>query len=97
MIYLYNIILIITAIIISPYYLIIILFRGKYRKSIIPKLGGGQTKISSMPKSGRRVWIHAVSVGEVTAAVPIVASLKQKKPDAEPEIPARAGNAGAVD
>jgi len=83
MIYLYNIILIITAIIISPYYLIIILFRGKYRKSIIPKLGGGQTKISSMPKSGRRVWIHAVSVGEVTAAVPIVASLKQKKPDAE--------------
>jgi 3-deoxy-D-manno-octulosonic-acid transferase len=80
MLILYNITLFLAAIIIAPYYLIIIIFRGKYRKSIIPKLGGGQEKIISSLKGNKRVWIHAVSVGEVTAAKPIVAALKQKNP-----------------
>jgi 3-deoxy-D-manno-octulosonic-acid transferase len=34
-------------------------------------------------KKGRRVWIHAVSVGEVTAAAPIVASIKNRRPDVQ--------------
>ncbi|MBN1473726.1 MAG: 3-deoxy-D-manno-octulosonic acid transferase, partial [Syntrophaceae bacterium] len=70
-----------AAIIIAPYYLAIIIFRGKYRKSIIPKLGGGQEKTLNSLKSKKRVWIHAVSVGEVTAASPIIAALKQKNPN----------------
>jgi 3-deoxy-D-manno-octulosonic-acid transferase len=80
---LYNIILLLAAIIIAPYYLIIIIFRGKYRKSIIPKLGGGQEKIINSLKGNKRVWIHAVSVGEVTAATPIVAALKQTNPNVD--------------
>jgi 3-deoxy-D-manno-octulosonic-acid transferase len=81
MLILYNIILFLAAIIIAPYYLIIIIFRGKYRKSIIPKLGGRQEKIINSLKGNKRVWIHAVSVGEVTAATPIVAALKNNNQD----------------
>ncbi|OGP68477.1 MAG: hypothetical protein A2W27_01865 [Deltaproteobacteria bacterium RBG_16_44_11] len=78
---LYNAVLVIAAIFILPYYLITMVFKGKYRKSLIPKLGGKQAKILAGLKDGPRVWIHAVSVGEVTAAAPIVAALKLKKPD----------------
>jgi len=41
---LYNIILFAAAIIILPYFLLKIIFTGKYRKSLVQKLGGKQTK-----------------------------------------------------
>lgn len=80
---LYNIILMIAALFVVPYFLLKIIFTGKYRKSLVQKLGGRQTKILAHLKDGPRVWIHAVSVGEVTAAAPIVASLKIKRPEVE--------------
>jgi 3-deoxy-D-manno-octulosonic-acid transferase len=80
---LYNIILFAASIIILPYYLLKIIFTGKYRKSFIQKLGGRQEEILAGLKKGPRVWIHAVSVGEVTAAAPITASLKKKRPEVE--------------
>ncbi len=80
---LYNTVLLIAAIIVIPYYFFKIAFTGKYRRSIIPKLGGKQAQILANLKNAPRVWVHAVSVGEVTAAVPIVSSLKQIRPDVE--------------
>ena len=80
---LYNIILFAAAIIILPYFLLKIIFTGKYRKSLVQKLGGRQEKILADFKDGPRVWIHAVSVGEVTAAAPIIASLKIKRPEVQ--------------
>jgi 3-deoxy-D-manno-octulosonic-acid transferase len=80
---LYNIILFLAAIIGLPYYLLKMIFTGKYRQSLIPKLGGRQAQILAGLTAAPRVWVHAVSVGEVTAAAPIVASLKQKRPDVE--------------
>jgi 3-deoxy-D-manno-octulosonic-acid transferase len=81
---LYNILLFLAAIIGVPYYLLKMAFTGKYRKSLIPKLGGKQAKKLAVLSSDKpRIWIHAVSVGEVTAAKPIVASLKEKRPDVE--------------
>ena len=79
----YNIILLVAATVIAPYFFLKIIFTGKYRKSFIQKLGGRQAKILANLKDGPRVWIHAVSVGEVTAAAPIVASLKKKRPEVE--------------
>jgi 3-deoxy-D-manno-octulosonic-acid transferase len=80
---LYNTILLLAAIIGIPYYLFKMMFTGKYRKSLIPKLGGRQAHILAGLKNVPRVWVHAVSVGEVTAAAPIVASLKQIRPEVE--------------
>ncbi len=48
------------------------------RKGIIDKL---ETKISHLPSSAFRVWIHAASVGEFEQARPIIALLKEKRPD----------------
>jgi 3-deoxy-D-manno-octulosonic-acid transferase len=80
---LYNITLFAAVIIILPYFLLKIIFTGKYRKSFIQKLGGRQARILAGLKNGPRVWIHAVSVGEVTAAAPIVTSLKMKRPEVQ--------------
>jgi 3-deoxy-D-manno-octulosonic-acid transferase len=80
---LYNIILMAAALFVMPYFLLKIIFTGKYRQSLVQKLGGRQTKMLANLKDGPRVWIHAVSVGEVTAAAPIVASLKMKRPEVE--------------
>jgi 3-deoxy-D-manno-octulosonic-acid transferase len=78
---LYNIVLIAASLFVVPYFLLKIIFTGKYRQSLVQKLGGRQTKMLAHLKDGPRVWIHAVSVGEVTAAAPIVASLKMKRPE----------------
>lgn len=80
---LYNILLFMAALVGIPYYFSKMVFTGKYRKSLIPKLGGRQAHILAGLKDTPRVWVHAVSVGEVTAAKPIVASLKQLRPDVE--------------
>jgi 3-deoxy-D-manno-octulosonic-acid transferase len=80
---LYNILLFLAAIVGGPFYLLKIAFTGKYRKSFIQKLGGRQKKILDQLKNNQRVWVHAVSVGEVTAAAPIVNALKEKMPEIE--------------
>jgi 3-deoxy-D-manno-octulosonic-acid transferase len=49
----------------------------------VPPLGKGgmeEYAISSDKKAGGILWIHAVSVGEVIAAVPLLRSLKKKYP-----------------
>lgn len=77
---LYNISLLAGLALLAPYYAFKILVTGKYRESIGQKLGNlPEGTISSL--HGRpRIWIHAVSVGEVTAAAPIVAALRGKLP-----------------
>lgn len=80
---LYNILLAVGMIFLVPYYGAKILFTGKYRKSIGPKLGFLDVKnIADALKGDPRIWVHAVSVGEVTAAAPIVEKLRSNLPDA---------------
>jgi len=80
---LYNILLLIAAIPGLLFFFLKMVLTGKYRNSFIQKLGGRQKKILDSLKDGKRIWIHAVSVGEVTAAAPIVHSLKAKRPDVQ--------------
>ncbi|MRR16590.1 MAG: hypothetical protein EG826_09075 [Deltaproteobacteria bacterium] len=77
---LYNILLFIAAIPGLLFFLLKMLITGKYRHSFLQKLGARQTHLLSGLPAGRRIWIHAVSVGEVTAAAPVVAALKKQKP-----------------
>ena len=48
------------------------------RKGVIDEL---EKKISHIPAPAFRVWIHAASVGEFEQARPIIAALKEKRPD----------------
>jgi 3-deoxy-D-manno-octulosonic-acid transferase len=79
---LYNVLLVAAAFLGIPFYGTKMLFTGKYRRSFGPKLGfplpGAASRLTGTP----RIWVHAVSVGEVTAAAPIVASLRARFPGA---------------
>ncbi|MBN2516657.1 MAG: 3-deoxy-D-manno-octulosonic acid transferase [Deltaproteobacteria bacterium] len=79
---LYNLILFIAAFFLVPYYVMRILLTGKYRKSIGAKFGFIPRDSIENMKGSPRIWVHAVSVGEVTAAAPIVSSLRELFPSA---------------
>ena len=82
MIALYNMILFIAALVALPYYGAKIAFTGKYRKSIGPKLGFVRRDVFADMRGSPRIWIHAVSVGEVIASTPIIATLRKDFPEA---------------
>ncbi|MGZ3592367.1 MAG: 3-deoxy-D-manno-octulosonic acid transferase [Syntrophales bacterium] len=71
-----------AALLALPYYAIKMTLTGKYRKSMGPKFGLVKPSLFAEMKGSPRIWIHAVSVGEVTAAEPIVASLRTHFPEA---------------
>lgn len=77
----YNMLLAVAAVPGLLFFLLKMLFTGKYRHSFLQKLGARQDHLPAGIAPGRRVWVHAVSVGEVTAAAPVVAALKEKRPD----------------
>ena len=79
---LYNALLFATAIFAVPFYGLKMLLTGKYRKSLGPKFGRVSPVIAPLMQGDPRIWVHAVSVGEVTAAAPIVAALRSRFPGA---------------
>ena len=78
----YNVLLFFAAVFLIPFFAVKIVFAGKYRKSIGPKFGFIPQEIFEEMKGSPRIWMHAVSVGEVTAAAPIVSSLRGMYPEA---------------
>ncbi len=83
MIFLYNLLLPLAALIGLPYYAVRMVATGKYRRSLGPKLGCyADENLFSALEGSPRIWVHAVSVGEVTAAAPVVAELRKRYPRA---------------
>jgi 3-deoxy-D-manno-octulosonic-acid transferase len=78
----YNAVLALGSLFIVPYYAAKIAVTGKYRKSVTQQLGFIPPEITETMKGQPRIWVHAVSVGEVTAAAPIVAALRASLPEA---------------
>lgn len=63
------------------YYLLMLLARGKYRRSYLWRMG---LKLPEpLPSSANRVWFHALSVGETLSVGPLVKAVKSKYPDSE--------------
>lgn len=79
---LYNAILALAALIAFPYYGIKMLLTGKYRRSMAAKFGRFSPGLDRRLAGRPRIWIHAVSVGEVTAAAPILAAVREDCPEA---------------
>ena len=78
---LYNILLTLAAPFLIPFLLVKIVYAGKYRTSIGPKLGFIPEELFREMRGSPRIWVHAVSVGEVTAAAPIISSLRGLFPE----------------
>ena len=80
---LYDLILYASAIILVPYYLLRGLRYGKARRGIRERLGIYAQDFRHLLQGRKVVWVHAVSVGETRAAIPLLKALRKNYPDAE--------------
>lgn len=78
---LYNLVLLINLVVLWPVWLVWLLVSRKARNGLRQKLGGysaellaQMTAVSKSPK--KKVWFHAVSVGEFNAIRPLIDDLK---------------------
>jgi 3-deoxy-D-manno-octulosonic-acid transferase len=78
----YSLLLAAAMIVMLPYFAVQGLRHGKYWRNLAERLGRLPAELA---ERGRRspgaLWIHAVSVGEVVAAVPLARRLKQRFPE----------------
>ncbi len=76
----YNVMLVLLTVLLSPFFLFKILTVPKYRGGISQKLGRVRKRVKRVIRGTRPIWVHAVSVGEVMAAHPLIRELKKKYP-----------------
>ena len=82
MLLIYNFLQIVLAILLAPLLLLIILLTPKYREMIRRRSGSGlRTAASALSGGGPRIWVHALSVGEVSSARAMVRAIKRQYPD----------------
>ncbi len=79
----YDLLLHILIIFLSPYYLLKMIFSGKYRAGLTERFGFLGDKAVALEGGDRVVWFHAVSVGETRAALPLVRRFKEAYPDSK--------------
>src|SRR5438552_342091 len=78
MFFLYSIVYTIGFIVLSPRFLFDAVFNGKYAAGFRQRLGF----LPKFDADGRKViWLHCVSVGEVNAARPLAAALRENLPN----------------
>lgn len=78
---LYNILVIGATLLLLPVILFKLATVPKYRGGISQKLGRVRKGVMRHLRGGARpIWVHAVSVGEVMAAHPLIRELKKKYP-----------------
>jgi 3-deoxy-D-manno-octulosonic-acid transferase len=81
MYFLYNLVLIAATIMLLPVILFKLITVPKYRGGLTQKLGRLRKSVMRVIGSSRPIWVHAVSVGEVMAAHPMIRELKKKYPN----------------
>lgn len=77
---LYNLILLISGLFLVPYYLLLGVRYGKSRRGIRERLGYYTSEQLKFLQGRPTIWIHAVSVGETRAAIPLISALRRQYP-----------------
>lgn len=77
----YNFLLALLLIPSLPFFVWKLLTTPKHRAGLAQRLGLSLPNIPGQNSPIRPIWIHAVSVGEVLATVPMVRKLRQTRPD----------------
>ena len=70
-----------AAVFMLPYYLLRSYRRGKYRDGIAERFGHYRESLLLALKGVPFIWVHAVSVGETRAAIPLIKALRKRYPD----------------
>ncbi len=76
----YNLILMCLTVVLSPLIGIILAVRRKYRCGFFEKCGMLPARVVEACEENPPIWVHAVSVGEVMAAVPLLKEMKKRLP-----------------
>jgi 3-deoxy-D-manno-octulosonic-acid transferase len=77
---LYNIVLHLLLLALAPYFLLRLLTQKRRRYGLGEKFGFIKPDKLAKLAGGSVVWIHAVSVGETKAAIPLIKRLKERQP-----------------
>jgi 3-deoxy-D-manno-octulosonic-acid transferase len=78
---LYNLILILASIFALPFYSFKMITAGKYRRSVLQKLGFLPKNLTECLAGKSPIWLHAVSVGEVLSSISIIRMIRDRYPN----------------
>src|SRR6185437_13760350 len=80
MYFLYSVLMAIGMVLLAPYFALQGLRRGKYLANFRQRMGHLPPMLCGKNSGPSSIWVHAVSVGEVLAAKPLIDGLKQRFP-----------------
>lgn len=76
----YNIVFTVGFVVMLPYYFMRMIRRGGYRRGFLQRVGIYCEALRSRLLERPRIWIHAVSVGEVGVALKFIAAIRARIP-----------------
>jgi len=77
----YNILQLLLAPLIILYLSYVYFTNREKWHSLLPRLGQGLKSCQKTDKTGPVIWIHALSVGETTSAVPLIKEITREEPE----------------
>lgn len=84
MLILYSLALLLVLAVSTPWWLLRMVTSGKYREGLAERLGRVPERIRRSLGAEARIWIHAVSVGEVLAASRLIEELGRRLAETDP-------------
>ena len=79
--FVYNILFAVFFVLSSPYYFLRMQRRGNWQRGFAQRLGRFDSKFKQAITNRQRLWIHAVSVGEVGVCTQLIRALEPRLPN----------------
>lgn len=81
--FIYNVVFAVLLLLLLPWLITRMLRRGHWKTHLSQRFGRFDASTRGRLAQGRRLWLHAVSVGEVNLVVRLAAALQERLPDVQ--------------